>query len=492
MRTIHIVGLGPGNYRDMTVGARELLRSPYPIYLRTEIHPVVVELRRQGVTFQTFDHIYDQAENFEQVYETIAESILQAGQIGDVVYAVPGHPLVAEQSVTNILAAAATRGLEVAIVPAVSFLDVLFSVLKIDPIHGLTVIDGLQLDKQQIDTTVPVVVTQVYNPMVAADVKLTLMDYYPDEYEIVVVRSAGIPEHEKVAWIPLFELDRLAWVDHLTSIYIPAGEPINKNRNYDLTSLVEVMETLRSPGGCPWDIEQTHPSLKRYIVEEVYEVLEAIDMHDMDKLCDELGDLLLQIVFHARIAEEIGDFTVQDVINGVTEKMLRRHPHVFGDGSADTSDEVMVNWEKIKHTEKAAQHRESRIDGVPVGLPALIRAFKLQTKAAKVGFDWERIEDVWEKVIEETQEFKVASENQDTDEMEGEMGDLLFAVVNVARFAGIEPETALHRTNNKFLKRFQVMEKILENKGKTMEKLSLEVLDTAWNEAKALEAAKNQ
>lgn len=484
---IYIVGLGPGNYKELSLRALELLCSQLPVFLRTEIHPVVENLREQGVAFQSFDYLYEQSANFEQVYQKIAEAVLGVAKNGDVVYAVPGHPLVAEQSVTNILSRADQIGIHIEIISAVSFLDVLFSVLKIDPIHGLKILDGLQLDEQGIDPRMPTIVTQVYNQMVAADVKLSLMNYYADDHQIAVVRAAGVPNEEVVSWVPLYELDRLPWIDHLTSVYVPKSE--KQSNTYDLASLVEVMETLRSPGGCPWDFEQTHASLKRYMIEEVYEVMEAIDQLDPNKICDELGDLLLQIVFHARIAEENGDFTVQDVINRVTEKMVRRHPHVFGDATAATPDAVMHNWEKIKRQEKAGQDRKSLLDGVPIGLPSLIRAYKLQGKAAKIGFDWANIEDVWQKVAEETQEFKEVCTLNNRDAMEQEMGDLLFAIVNVARFAGVEPETALHRTNKKFINRFQMMEGIISKQGGQLEKLTLQELDALWNEAKRQESA---
>jgi tetrapyrrole methylase family protein/MazG family protein len=483
--TIYILGLGHGSYKALSIGALELLKASLPVFFRTEVHPAVKQLREQGVIYQSFDHIYEQSANFEQVYKMIAEEILSAAQNGDVVYAVPGHPLVAEQSVVNILAEAKKAGVRVEILPAQSFLDAIFIVLKIDPIQGLKVLDGMEMDKQGVDPRVPLIITQVYNSLVAADVKLTLMNHYPDDHQIAVVRAAGVPGEEKVMWIPLYELDRLAWIDHLTSVYVPKGEA--KNNTYDLTPLVEVMETLRSPGGCPWDLEQTHASLKRYMVEEVYEVLEAIDLQDTDKLCDELGDLLLQIVFHARISEERGDFTVQDIIEMVTEKMLRRHPHVFGNTLADTADAVLVNWEKIKKEERAGQERNSLLDGVPTGLPSLMRAYKLQGKAAKIGFDWDNIEGVWQKVKEETEEFKEAYTQNNSDDIEQEMGDLLFAIVNLSRFAGVEPETALHRTNKKFIRRFQMMEKIAQERGAELKNLTLCELDGLWDQVKGQE-----
>lgn len=484
---IYIVGLGPGSYKDLSLGARELLHAPLPVFFRTEIHPIVEHLKLDGVVFQSFDYIYEQSADFTEVYRRIADEVLSAARKGDVVYAVPGHPLVAEQSVTNVIAGAEEAGIQVEILPAVSFLDSIFSALKIDPIQGLKLLDGLQIDKQGIDPGVPTIVTQVYNPLIASETKLTLMEYYADDHQIAVVRAAGVPGTEKIAWVPLYELDRLAWVDHLTSVFIPRGEA--KRHAYDLSPLVEVMETLRGPEGCPWDIQQTHGSLKQYLVEEVYEVLEAIDAGDLDKLCDELGDLLLQIVFHAHIAEEDGNFSLKNVIDTVTEKMVRRHPHVFGDALAATADAVMVNWERIKKAEKASAGRTSLLDGVPSGMPSLLRAYKLQGKAAKIGFDWEAVEGVWEKIAEETAEFKTACAQNDARAKEEEMGDLLFTMVNLARFAGVEPETALHKTNNKFIRRFKIMEDMAKKQDLKLENLSLCELDRLWNRAKGLETA---
>ena len=484
---IYVVGLGPGSYKDLSLGALELLRASFPVFLRTEIHPVVERLRSEGVAFQSFDYIYEQSADFPEVYRRIAAEVLAVALKGDVVYAVPGHPLVAEQSVANIIAGAEERGIPVEILPAVSFLDSIFSALRLDPVQGLKLLDGLQMDQQGVDPGVPTIVTQVYNPLVASEVKLTLMEHYADDHRIAVVRAAGVPGAEKIAWIPLYELDRLAWVDHLTSVFIPRGEA--QRPAYDLSPLVEVMATLRGPEGCPWDIQQTHGSLKQYLVEEVYEVLEAIDAGDLDKLCDELGDLLLQIVFHARIAEEGGKFSLKDVIDTVTEKMVRRHPHVFGDALAATADAVMVNWERIKKGEKAAAGRTSLLDGVPGGMPALLRAYKLQGKAAKIGFDWETAEGVWGKIAEETAEFKAAWTQNDARAKEEEMGDLLFTLVNLARFAGVEPETALHKANSKFIRRFKAMEDMAKRQNLALENLSLCELDDLWKRVKGLETA---
>ncbi len=249
--------------------------------------------------------------------------------------------------------------------------------------------------------------------------------------------------------------------------------------------LVEIMAKLRGPGGCPWDREQTHASLKKYVVEEAYEVLEAIDGGDPTALAEELGDLLLQIVFQARIAEEAGRFSADDVARAITAKLVRRHPHVFGEGQAATPDEVLHNWELIKKTE--GKGRSSLFDGIPRSLPALLRAARVQGRAASVGFDWRRAEEVLPKLKEEVAEIEHALAAGDTAGAADELGDLIFAVVNLARHLKVDAEEALNRTTSRFMARFAHIEKALGESGRTPADATLEELDTLWEDAKRLE-----
>ncbi|VBB06378.1 tetrapyrrole methylase [Lucifera butyrica] len=489
MGEITILGLGPGSFGLLTVEALDKLQQAEPLLLRTAKHPTVKELVKRGIRFESYDQVYEKKATFEEVYETIAADVLaRAATAKQLVYAVPGSPLVAEKTVAIIREKAAAQGVNVSILAGMSFLEVLYSRLGIDPIDGLTIVDGCDMAAVPADTNHGLVVTQVYNNQIASEVKLSLMERYPDDFAVTVVRNLGI-EGEEIKTIPLYQLDRLPVIDHLTSLYVP-HLPLT-GRRFTMDPLLDVMARLRSPGGCVWDLEQTHQSLRRYIVEEVYEVLEAIDRQDPEQLCEELGDLLLQIVFHARIAEEGGIFSMQDVIDGVTGKMLRRHPHVFGDITVRDAAEVVLNWEAIKKREKAGE-RLSVLDGVPAGLPSLMRANKLQVKAAKVGFDWDNIAPVWEKIKEELAELKDAVERGDNVEIEAEMGDVLFAVVNLGRFLQVEGETALNVTNNKFIRRFSYIEQYVQKQGLAWETLSLQELDALWNRAKVLENAKNQ
>lgn len=251
-----------------------------------------------------------------------------------------------------------------------------------------------------------------------------------------------------------------------------------------LVELADVMDKLRGPDGCPWDREQNHQSLMPYLVEEAYEVLEAIQLGDMNKLAEELGDLLLQIVFHAQIAEEQGEFDLSEPIRQIVAKMKRRHPHVFGKAKVDSSKQVLLNWEAIKAKERQGGVVESLLDAVPRNMPALMQAGKIQQKAAQVGFDWDNIDGAWAKVTEEKAELLAAAATGDSTKISEELGDLLFAVVNVARFLEVEPETALLSTVMKFRHRFSYIEAQARTAGKEVTAYTLNELDQWWEEAK--------
>lgn len=253
---------------------------------------------------------------------------------------------------------------------------------------------------------------------------------------------------------------------------------------YGLSDLLDIMRLLRGPGGCPWDREQTHESLKKYLIEETYEVLEVIDSGDKKKLCEELGDLLLQIVFHAQIAAESDEFDMDDVITGISRKLVLRHTHVFGGDKAETPDEVTENWEAIKKKEKGITSHTGVLKDVPSNLPALMRSYKVQQKAAQVGFDWEDIEDVVSKVDEEITELKDVYKSKNVERITDELGDVFFALVNLARFLKVQPELALTGTINKFIRRFEYIETESGKEGRRLADMTLAEMDELWNKAK--------
>jgi tetrapyrrole methylase family protein/MazG family protein len=260
-----------------------------------------------------------------------------------------------------------------------------------------------------------------------------------------------------------------------------------KAGKYDYEALKAVIAKLRAPDGCPWDREQTHQSLKRYLIEETYETLEAIDAGDPDKVCDELGDVLLQVVLHAQIASEAGQFTMDDVVHGVAAKMVARHRHVFGDAEAATAADVLTLWDDIKKEEKGHVTHTQSLKDVPPHLPALMRGYKVQHKAAKAGFDWDHMDGAWQKVREEMAELEEAAVAGDRAHMEEELGDLLFAVVNVSRFMDIQPELALTGTIEKFIRRFSGVEDLAREDGNRLEDMSLAEMDALWEKVKGIE-----
>jgi tetrapyrrole methylase family protein/MazG family protein len=287
-----------------------------------------------------------------------------------------------------------------------------------------------------------------------------------------------------VVALPLYRLDHEP-VDHLTSVYVPPLPPNLRCKTF--ASLVGIMARLRAPDGCPWDREQSHATLKRHFIEETYEVIEAIDADDPDLLCEELGDVLLQVVFHAQLASEEGLFNIDDVTTNIVAKLVRRHPHVFGDVAVEDSAEVLRNWEQIKKTEKSGEKaRKSILDGIPNGLPALMAARELSKRVVNVGFEWETFAEVLGKLEEELAELRVelSAPTRDRDRIASELGDLLFAIVQVARWQKVDAEEALRAMLARFSGRFRYMERRAAEQSRTLTDMTLSEMDALWNEAK--------
>jgi tetrapyrrole methylase family protein/MazG family protein len=483
--TIYVVGLGAGDWKELTLGAYEILIGGLPVILRTGRHPTVSYLQEKNIQFETLDYIYEQEACFDHVYRKIVDTLLQrATQAESIVYAVPGHPWVGETTVRLLAAETGIHQLAMVVISGTSFLDSMLTALEIDPADGLLILDAVRLLPDHLNPADVTIIMQIYDRLIASRVKLTLQEVYPDDTFVSIVKSAGITGSQCIISVPLYELDHQEHFDHLTSIYLPAVTPGIDRADTQMSRLIQIMETLRGDGGCPWDKEQTHETLKPYLIEEAYEVIEAIDSKDPARLADELGDVLLQIVFHAQIGYEFGTFSMDDVVRSIVEKMIRRHPHVFADLQVKNSAQVLSNWDRIKSEEGGQKIRLSLLDGVPKHFPALMKAYKLQAKAAKVGFDWDTIDGAIEKVSEEIAEFMEAKGQASKNKMAEEVGDLLFALVNVARFADIEPETALLQTCEKFKRRFAYIEKMAAQAGSKLTDMTLEEMDRWWNEAK--------
>lgn len=466
MARVVVVGLGPAGPDLLTAATIEAAARIPQRFLRTERHPSAGAI---GAA-QSFDYLYEAHDRFDAVYAAIVDALVAAAvEHGEVLYAVPGSPAVAERTVELLRA---ESRVEVEVHASLSFLDLAWARLGVDPVAaGVRVVDGHRFAVEAAGERGPLLVAQCDRPHVLSGIKLAVED--APEGPVTVVQRLGLDD-ERVVQVAWEDLDREVEPDHLTSIYIPElAAPVG----HELVRFAEVVRALRER--CPWDREQTHRSLVPYLVEETYEAIEAIESGDVDHLEEELGDVLFQVYFHATIAAQEGAFTLADVAGGIADKLVRRHPHVFGDGTASTPDEVRASWEQLKRHEKA---RDSLMDGIPASLPALLYARKVQGKARSVGFDWPAVEPVYAKVEEELAEVRA-------DPTEAEVGDLLFAVVNLARHLGVEPESALRAATAKFRRRFAGVEALAAARGVDLVAADLATLDALWDEVKATEAA---
>lgn len=476
--TITVVGLGPGDARFATTQTLDAIASAAVRFVRTERHPSA-HLVPGAVSF---DDVYEAADTFADVYRTIADQLVDAAtQSGHVLYAVPGSPLVLERTVRLLRD---DPRIECTILPAVSFLDLAYARLGIDPVESaIKLVDGHEFAAAGAGCSGAMLVAHTHANWVLSDIKLAVEAATGDE-PVVILQRLGTDD-ENVVRTTWAELDRTVEADHLTCIYIPSlGTPVG----FELIRFHQLARQLRER--CPWDREQTHQSLVKYLVEETYETVDAIHALDPDEpatdddLVEELGDLLYQIEFHATIAEQEGRFTIADVARSVHDKLVRRHPHVFGDVTVDGAEQVVANWDAIKRDEK---QRTSVFDGVASSQPALAYAYTVQRKAAKVGFDWPDVHGALPKIAEETAEVIEAITIDDHTAVGNEIGDLLFAVVNVARHLGVEPETALRAAAHKFRRRFELVEGLARERSIDLHTADLSALDAMWDEVKRSE-----
>lgn len=481
--SITIIGLGPGDGRYLTRQAWQLLSSAQAVYLRTARHPAVSDLPPH-ITQHTFDHIYETAADFEEVYENIVQELLRLGreaaQSGQTIYyAVPGSPSVGEATVPALITAAQAENLPITIIPGLSFIEPTLAAVGLDGLDGLQLFDALDLAAfyyPPLSPDTPLLIAQVYDTLTAGELKLALMALYPEEHEVTLIHAAGTGQ-QFLERLPLYQIDFSHQTAHLTSLYIP---PLSYSGS--LPALAETVAYLRGPDGCPWDREQTSLSIRDGFIEEAAEAIDAIESENPADICEELGDLLFHIVFQAQIAAEAGDFTLTDVIAGINAKLIRRHPHVWGDVDLTETSEVILNWERLKEKEKdEPEAPQSLLENLSPVLPALLRAQKIQKRVKKVGFDWPDISGVVDKVAEEIGELKAA---ENSAEQTAELGDLLFAVVNWARWLDIDAEIALRDANLRFENRFRELENLAQQRGQDLAALDLETLDSLWEEAK--------
>ncbi|MDQ6839945.1 MAG: nucleoside triphosphate pyrophosphohydrolase [Actinomycetota bacterium] len=510
---ILVVGLGPGDPGLIGVETRRILERVDLRFVRTRRHPNASQVGEA----RSFDDVYERAGTVDAVYPAIVETLVQAaGAAPDelIVYAVPGSPLVAERTVELLRL---DPRVTVEVIPALSFMDLAWDRLGVDPFAGgVRLIDGHRFATEAAGSAGPLLVSQCDSRQVLSEIKLAV-DNGP---EVVVLARLGLPD-EAITTLAWADLDREVAADHLTCLWIPhLADPVAA----EVIRFEDLVRTLRV--ACPWDRQQTHASLTSHLLEESYEVVEAIDelaaatsggegeAAAYQHLEEELGDLFFQVMFHAVIAAEAGRFTVSDVARGINDKLVRRHPHVFSPAGSATSDlaasdpvasdpvasqtvasdtaVVVADWEHAKKQEKG---RSSIMDGIPPGLPTLLTAAKVSRKAASVGFDWDDVDGVWNKVTEEIAELRAAIDgtNQDvgvtgstTGPAADELGDVLFTVVNLARHLDVDAEGALRAATAKFRRRFAAMELTAESTGSDLAGLGAAAWDRLWARAKEM------
>lgn len=453
----------------LTKNAWETILNANNLYLQTDRHPSAMPVIKAGLNYISMDDLYEQANDFDELNATIAARLTKDDTC---VYAVPGDGCFAQMDA--IKTACSEKGFELRVLSGVSYAKAAFPELQnavLCTANSLPETPDLNetLCVQEIDTVIA-----------AGEVKLYLQRFYSDELpvKLAVMQEDG---NYKIEEIPLYTLDRRRDFFAGTVLLVPPVSFFERTK-YLYSDLCRIMELLRAPDGCPWDREQTHASIKGDLIEECYELCDAIDEGEDDHLIEELGDVLMQVVFHATIAKEQGRFDQDDVSDGIVKKLIYRHPHVFGDVTVSSTGEVLKNWDALKAKEHHLSTQTEVLCAVPKRFPALMRAHKVQKKARKAGFDWKDADEAFHKIPEETQELLSAMrEGQNVQE---EAGDLLFAVVNVIRLLGLDSEQVLHMATDKFITRYGKMEQMANQDGKKLSELPLEEQDKYWEKTK--------
>ena len=437
------------------------------LFLLSARHPRAKPVLEAGVPFTALDDLFETAADFDALAASVAARLLAAG---DCTLAVTGAP----DALLGAMARAAAGCAELDVLPGVPLGAAAFP--RSVSARRLCANDL----PERLDPAEELLLEELDSRLLAGEAKLRLLEYYPNDWEICLADMEPDGTFLTRA-VPLAELDRQKHYGPTTVARVP-GAPFERLERFGFDELLHVLRRLRAPGGCPWDREQTHQTIKESLLEECYEAMDAIDRNDDADMVEELGDVLLQVAFHAQIAAEQGCFTARDVTTGLVQKLVYRHPHVFSNGKADTSEQVLRNWDALKKAEKRQTTQTDVLRSVPKNFPALLRSRKVQKRAADVGFDWANAGEAFCKIREETEELAQAMEQGGN--VEEELGDLLFAVVNVARLLHLEPEFVLAAATDKFIDRFAQMERAAAAGGHRLEELPLSEQDRLWNEVK--------
>lgn len=481
MVKIIVVPLGPGALEFLTLGALNALENAQTVILRTGRHNACGELEKRNIKFATLDSLYEECVDFDALNRKAAQTLWAAAVSGQLAYGVADPT--SDETVRELIRTAGPKR-QVSVLAGVPLTAPCLCALHEMPIgQPLRILPAAACPKAVLVPSESILITELNSRLLAGEIKVWLMTLHNPELEVFFF-PPGEAAQRTFEKIPLADLDRRKGYDHTSAVYVPAAPMLTRER-HDFFDLTQVMEKLRSADGCPWDKEQTHETLRPYLLEEAYEAVSAIDEGDMDHVADELGDVLLQVVFHAQIAMQHGEFDIRDVTTAICRKMISRHAHIFGHVKCDTAEEVLVSWDKQKRQERGLTSQAAVMADVPKHLPALMRAQKVQQKAKQVGFDWDDPKEALKKVLEEAQEVREELD-KGTDPGE-ELGDLLFAAVNVVRLCKKQPELLLIAAVDKFIKRFERMEKAIVAEGKALEHLTLSEMDVYWEKEKLME-----
>ena len=453
----------------LTFAQQNMLYETRRLFLQTAMHPTAEAIKKMELSFDTMDDLYESAADFDALNSSIAARLCDEG---DCVYVATGN--IQNSQLPAIRSAAQQRNRSVRVLPHLSAGDVAF------PDYARCVAISAHDLPQNFNPEQNCTVEEIDSARIAGEAKLFLSEYIPDEWNVFFasIQKDGTYRSRE---IKLFELDRQKNYDATTALYVPSSTYEQRSR-HDFEDVMRIVRRLRAPNGCPWDREQTHMSLKNALLEECYELIDAIDEADDAHICEEMGDVLLQFALHAAIGEEQCAFSARDACTELVEKLIYRHPHVFGEVRVGGSDEVLRNWDALKMAQRNQQTQTEVLKSVPKSFPALLRSRKVQKKAADVGFDWSSAKDAFYKIGEEAEELRLAMEQNSN--IEEEMGDLLFAVVNVARLLKLEPEFLLMDATDKFISRFEQMEKLAQQQGCALKDLSFAEQDALWEKAK--------
>ncbi|NLV57457.1 MAG: nucleoside triphosphate pyrophosphohydrolase [Clostridiales bacterium] len=476
MSQITVVTLSTGSEELLTLAALRALEEAGQVVLRTQRHPLVRYLDSKGIPYQSLDFLYESCEDFDVFNRAAAVKLLELSRQAPVCYGVADPVMDATVMALHRLK---PSDVQVTVLPGVSHWERCLAQLGLQSasvrLHAAEEFRGVQ-----VIPTEPLLLCELHSRECAGDCKLKLLDLMPPDMEITFFEGTAQGGLQRKC-LPLCDMDRQEHYDHLTAVYVPAM-PMLERQRYDMEDLKAVMARLRGPGGCPWDREQTHESLLTNLLEESFEYIAAVREADIDHMYDELGDVLLQVVFHAEIARQHGEFEMNDVTTAICRKLIERHTHIFGDVKAETATQVLDNWEAIKREKRGITSTGEAMRDVSTGLSTMLRAWKVQHKAAKVGFDFSGPMEALDKVREETEE--VLANLKEKVDPEEELGDLLFSIVNLCRLCGKNPDTALFSATDKFIDRFVSMENAIKSAGKCVGDLTLSEMDVYWSSGK--------